>query len=72
MITIYTKPNCEKCSLAKKRIQEKGLEYIEKSVASVDDLTDLIVAGVDISEAPIIENNGEYFTNKNGLFKGIK
>jgi glutaredoxin len=72
VIIIYTKKNCEKCTLAKKRIQEKGLPYIEKSVESPDDLVELAMAGVDISEAPIIFNNGEYFTNKNGLFRGIK
>lgn len=73
MITIYTKENCEKCQEIKTIMKEKNIEYIEKSVENVEDLTELIVAGVDISEAPVIEKDGEYFTNKTtGLLKALR
>jgi glutaredoxin len=72
MITVYTKEGCTKCEMVKKTIKEKGLEYIEKSLSDPDNLTELLIAGIEITEAPVIENNGEFFTNKNGLLRGIK
>lgn len=72
MITVYTKPGCEKCEMIKKMIKERGLEYKEKSVIDADTLSELVLAGVDISEAPVVERDGKFYTNKNGLLKAIQ
>jgi len=69
MVKIYTKQNCGKCVMVKDLLKERNIEYKEKSIESFDDLSELIAAGVDISEAPIIEKDGVYYTNKNGLLR---
>lgn len=69
MIKIYTKENCGKCTMVKTMLKEKNIEFIEKSVESPDDLAELILAGVDISEAPVVEKDGHFYTNKNGLLR---
>jgi glutaredoxin len=71
MIIVYTKPNCEKCTSFKEEIKKRGLEYKERSILDSDALSDLVLAGVDITEAPIAERDGKFYTNKTGLLKSL-
>lgn len=71
MITLYTKKNCEKCKVIKDLLKKKKIKYIEKSIESVEDLVELINAGVPLNEAPIVEKDGKFYTNRTGLLKAI-
>lgn len=70
-LTIFTKKDCEKCDMIKSKLKDKKIKFIEKSIEDPNNLTELIVAGVEINEAPVIEKNGQFFTNKNGLLRAI-
>lgn len=71
MITIYTKKNCEKCEMIKKTLKSKNIKFIEKSADSPEGLMELIDAGITLGEAPVVEKNGKFLTNKDGLLKII-
>lgn len=72
MIKLFSKENCEKCDEIKKFMQEKGVEYIELPLSEEENLAYLIINDVSILEAPIIEKDDRFYTNKTtGLTRAI-
>jgi len=71
MITIYTLPGCGKCTDIKKIMKSKKIEFEEIDMSNPDNLTDLVIEGIDISHAPIIKKDGKFITSKQGIFKEL-
>ena len=71
MITLYSKKNCGKCQQVKNIMKDKNIEYIEKDLENPDNVAELVMNNVTLSEAPVLEHNGVYFTNSTGLLRCI-
>jgi len=61
-IKIYTLPNCPQCSVLKKKIRSVGLPFKELDMEDPDCMTDLIMDGVYVREAPVLFIDGKYWT----------
>ena len=73
MIKVYSKPNCVRCEMAKRYLQDKGVKFEEIDVfQDAEALAMLRDAGY--SEMPVVEVNGEFHTGfqPNILAKVVK
>ena len=60
-ITVYSKPNCVRCEMAKRYLQDKGVEFKEINV--FEDAEALaMLRDEGYSEMPIVDINGERHT----------
>ena len=72
MIKLYSKKDCAKCSEIKEVMTSKKIAFTEFPTDEEENLSFLIEQGVDISELPIIEKDGKFYTNKTtGLMRAI-
>ena len=61
MIKVYSKPNCVRCEMAKRYLQDKGVKFEEIDVfQDAEALAMLRDAGY--SEMPVVDVNGEFHT----------
>lgn len=61
MITIFSKPNCVRCEMAKRYLDDKGVPFEEIDVLQdAEALAMLRDAGY--SEMPVVDVNGEFHT----------
>lgn len=77
MLTIYTKSFCQKCDDIKRRLDDKKVEYAEKSSEDQAIMQDLIAlltkAGLTSPVLPVIEfDDGSIVSNDMGLYKELK
>ena len=73
MITVYSKPNCVRCEMAKRYLTDKGVKFEEIDVfQDAEALAMLRDAGY--SEMPVVDANGEFHTGfqPNLLAKAVK
>ena len=60
-ITVYSKPNCVRCEMAKRYLIDKGVKFEEIDVfKDAEALAMLRDAGY--SEMPVVDVNGEFHT----------
>lgn len=55
-ITIYSKENCMQCTMTKKQLKEKGIEFLEKRIDLVPEYIDE-VKETGFSTVPVIIDN---------------
>ena len=77
MLTIYTKSFCDKCDDIKKRLNDKGVEYLEKNSEEPETLQGLIPllsnAGLKNPILPVLEfDDGAVVSNDMGLYKELR
>ena len=77
MLTIYTKSFCDKCDDIKKRLNDKGVDYIEKNSEEPEIMQGLIPlltsAGLKNPMLPVLEfDDGSVVSNDMGLYKELK
>ena len=61
MIKVYSKPNCVRCEMAKRYLQDKGVKFEEIDVfQDAEALAMLRDAGY--SEMPVVDVDGEFHT----------
>ncbi len=77
MLKIYTKSYCDKCDDIKKRLNDKGVEYIEKNSEEPEILQGLIPlltnAGLKNPILPVLEfDDGSVVSNDMGLYKELR
>ena len=72
MIKLFSKKDCSKCSDIKEFMRSKNVEFEELPLDIDDNLAYLIEHDIDISEAPILEKDNKFYTNKtSGLTRAI-
>jgi glutaredoxin len=72
MIKLFSKDNCEKCDEIKKFMKDRNIEFQELPLSSEENLSYLVCNDVSISEAPVIEKEGVFYTNKtSGLTRAL-
>jgi glutaredoxin len=62
MIVIYTLPDCPRCDEVKRLLNENKVDYTTRSMDDPEALADLRFNGRFDVVAPVIENNGYYYT----------
>lgn len=77
MIVIYTKSYCSKCDDIKKRLIDKGVEFLEKNTEEPENLEGLIPllknAGINNPMLPVLVfDDGSVISNDMGLYKELK
>lgn len=61
MIKVYSKPNCVRCEMAKRYLEDKGVPFTEVDV--IEDAEALqILIDEGCSELPVVDINGERHT----------
>ena len=68
VIIVYTSSGCPKCSMLKKRLKNRGLEFEEKTL-DTEVTADLIMKNVVVLSAPILEVEGAFYT-EDQIFDG--
>lgn len=73
MIKLYTKTVCPKCIVAKAMLSDSEIEFTEVNVESNDEAREKLL-DLGYSSAPIVEHDGNYYTNEQllGLIQDIK
>jgi glutaredoxin len=77
VLTLYTKSFCDKCDDIKKRLNDKGVEYLEKNSEEPETLQGLIpllsAAGLKNPILPVLEfDDGSVVSNDMGLYKELR
>jgi len=77
LIVIYTKSHCDKCDGIKKRLSDKGVEFLEKNTEEPEIMQGLIPlltnAGLKNPMLPVLEfDDGSVVSNDMGLYKELK
>jgi len=68
-IKFFSKKDCEKCDEIKKIMTSKKIKFKNMPIEDVDNLTYLIMNNVGVEEAPVLEYEGRFITNKEGFLK---
>jgi len=71
-VILYTLPTCEKCKGLKKIMKERKIEFKELDLSNPDNLAILVMKGVNISLAPILEIDGKFYNNHEGILKHLE
>ncbi len=76
-MVLYTKSYCDKCNDIKKRLNDKGVTFIEKNSEQPEILKGLIPlltnAGLKNPILPVIEfDDGSVVSNDMGLYKELR
>lgn len=77
MLVLYSKSYCDKCEDIKKRLNDGGVEFIEKSSEVPEIMQGLITlltnAGLKNPLLPVLEfDDGSVVSNDMGLYKELK
>ena len=77
MLVLYTKSYCDKCEDIKKRLNDGGVGFVEKSSEDPEVLQGLITkltsAGLKNPMLPVLEfDDGSVVSNDMGLYKELK
>ena len=73
MVTVYSKPNCVRCEMAKRYLEDKGVEFKEINV--FEDAEALaMLRDEGFSQMPVVSMDGEFHTGfqPNLLAKVVK
>lgn len=60
-ITVYSKPNCMQCEMAKRYLTDKGLKFEEVKVLE-DGKALSMLRDKGYAELPVVDVNGEFHT----------
>lgn len=73
VVKIYTTPTCPYCTMAKKFLQENGVEFIEKNVASERAAAVEMVEKSGQMGVPVLDINGEIIVgfNREAIIKAL-
>lgn len=71
-IVIYTKSNCPNCTTAKRLLDDKGLEYDEKSMDNPDEWQRFMAAYSNFRQMPQIFIEGQRVGGLAGLQAALK
>ena len=73
MIKVYSKPNCVRCEMAKRYLQDKGVKFEEIDVFE-DDEALAMLRDKGFSQMPVVSMDGEFHTGfqPNLLAKAVK
>ena len=65
-ITVYSIPNCGSCRFLKQKLNDKNITFTE-----VEDIDTIVELGMktNILKAPIVEIDGQYFSDKETITK---
>lgn len=77
LLVLYTKSHCDKCNDIKKRLNDKGVAFIEKNSEQPGVLQGLIAlltkAGLKNPILPVLEfDDGSVVSNDMGLYKELR
>jgi len=77
LLVLYSKSYCDKCEDIKKRLNDGGVEFIEKSSEEPEIMQGLITlltnAGLKNPLLPVLEfDDGSVVSNDMGLYKELK
>ena len=61
MIKVYSKPNCVRCEMAKRYLQDKGVKFEEIDVFQ-DAEALAMLRDKGFSQMPVVDINGEFHT----------
>lgn len=61
MIKVYSKPNCVRCEMAKRYLEDKGIEFEEINVFE-DKEALAMLRDKGFSQMPVVDVNGEFHT----------
>lgn len=70
-IIVYTLPICQNCEDIKGKMRNKGIEFETRDLEEWDNYSDLLLAQVTFTEAPIVRIGNEYF-DKQGAEERLK
>ena len=73
MIKVYSKPNCVRCEMAKRYLQDKGVKFEEIDVFN-DAEALAVLRDEGFSQMPVVSMDGEFHTGfqPNLLAKAVK
>ena len=60
-ITVYSKPNCYSCEMAKRYLNDKGIKFEEIDVFK-DKEALVMLRDAGYSQMPVVDVNGEFHT----------
>ena len=61
MITVYSKQNCDQCTMTKKYLDSLGVDYTHGDVTTDAEALDK-VKGLGYSQMPVVEADGEFWS----------
>jgi glutaredoxin len=67
MITMYTKPGCSSCKLAKKYLLENRIVFFEIDLTQPENRSEFIAAYPEIRKVPAIFEDGKFIGGYNDL-----
>jgi len=70
-IIVYSLEICPNCEILKSYLQEKEIQYTERSLDDPEALTDLRMDGIFVMEAPVLQIGDEYLTSKELFINGM-
>ena len=70
-IIVYTLPICPNCEDIKGKMRNAGIEFATRDLEEWDNYSDLLLAQVTFTEAPIVRIGNEYF-DKQGAEERLK
>ena len=73
-VIIYTTPTCPFCAMAKKFLQENGIEYSEKNVASDKEAAIEMIEKSGQMGVPVLDIDGEIIVgfDRDAIKKALK
>jgi glutaredoxin 3 len=66
-IELFSQPNCQYCSAAKKLLEARGIEYIELNVADPENLREFARRLPRVRSLPHVFVNGQHIGNDQDL-----
>lgn len=70
-LIVYSLENCPHCEQLKEYLNKGGYSFVERDLSTAESLTELRVNGVFVNEAPVLQQNDEFYTSDD-LFSGGK
>ncbi|MCS7385578.1 MAG: glutaredoxin family protein [archaeon GB-1867-005] len=68
-VILYTTPRCPRCLIVKSWLKSRNIPFEERDLSDPDVMAELVMRDVFIMSAPILEVNGNFYSEEE-LFNG--
>lgn len=62
-LIVYTLEFCPHCDTLKGFLKQEGYTFVERDLSTAESLTELRLNGVFVNEAPVLQNNEDFYTS---------
>ena len=62
-LTVYSLEYCPNCEILKTFLKNGGHAFHERDLSSAESLTELRVNGIFVNEAPVLQQNEDFYTS---------